>query len=221
MRTSCTSIVGDGGPARRRARADLPRRDRSYAELWTACRRFAAGLAGLGLERGERVGDLPRQADRDGRRDLRHLGRRRRVRAGQPAAEGRAGRLHPRRLHVRVLVTTPERLELAARGARASCGGRARRSCSAAPADAAPATRCTPGTRSCATAEARPRPGDRHRHGGDPLHLRAAPASPRAWCSRTATCGRRRERQPVPRERRRRRASSRRCRSASTPASAS
>ena len=71
----------------------------SYAELWDDVARLRRRpRPGSASQRGERVGDLPRQADRDRRLDLRHLGRRRRLRPGQPAAAGQAGRLHPRRL---------------------------------------------------------------------------------------------------------------------------
>ena len=109
----------------RGAGADLSRTRRSrYGELWDEARAFAGGLQPARPRPRRARRDLPRQADRDGGVGVRHLGGRRRVRAGQPAAAAAAGRPHPRRLR------RPRARDLggAARACCATSSGSARRS---------------------------------------------------------------------------------------------
>ena len=193
----------------------------------TRSRAFAAGLRRLGL-RPRRAGrGLPRQADRDRGRDLRHLGgrRRRSCRSTRCCGAQQVG-------HILDRLRRPGAGDLAraardaARRARPSAsrsstwslvGGAAR----ARPADAA--TRSTRGTTFLRRRPTRREPnGDRRRHGGDPLHV----GQHRQAQGRGALA-------PQPDRRRarasaqylgnhaRRRASWPPCRSASTPASAS
>jgi acyl-CoA synthetase (AMP-forming)/AMP-acid ligase II len=70
----------------------------SYGELQDSVSRFASGLISLGLARGERVASIWKNASRNGHRQLWRTGGRRCIRAAQPFAQARAGRLHHARL---------------------------------------------------------------------------------------------------------------------------
>ena len=166
-----------------------------HAHLRRACRRLRgfARRAAAARPPARRAGRrLPRKADRDGGRLLRRLGRRRRLRADQPAAASRIrSATSSRDCGVRVLVTSAERLRAASRRA-----GRAARSvehvivvgevrdgvatelaCDRArlerPSDAAARPPERAGSTSTSPRSSTPR---------------GAPGSRRASCSRTATC---------------------------------
>ena len=140
-----------GAPSRLVPRADV---QGHHAHLRRAVgrRRVVRRRAGRDRPRAQRARrHLPRQADRDRRLDLRHLGRRRRLRPDQPGAQGQAGRLHPQRLQ------RARPRDHRASGSRC-CATSSRRprsstsSCSAPRRSAVPASSCTRGTRSAAPA---------------------------------------------------------------------
>ena len=194
MRTQLHHLVADGRRAApRRAGAHLQGRD---AHLRASCGarspRSAPGCAGSACERGDRVGDLPRQADRD---------RRRRSSAPRPPAACSCrstrccGRGRSRYIladcDVRVLVTSRRAARAAARRARASASrvehvvlvGDGRR----ADADGRYGVRLgrADGRRRRIAGRRRRRSTSTWPRSSTP---RAAPASRRASCSRTATC---------------------------------
>ena len=143
-----------------------------YGELASRVQTFAAGLCKLGLARGDRVGDLARQAVRDRGRRLRRRRRGVRVRAAQSAAEAAAGRLHPARLQRAVARDVGRTPGARRRRARAMCGLparglRRRRRRHVVTGHCAACIRRRRRRRDVAHA-----PRDRHRHAGDPLHLR-------------------------------------------------
>ena len=117
--------------------------------------------------------DLSEQARRDRRHLFRRRSRRRRVRPGQPLAQGRTGGAHTARLgrrdpgHER-RPARRRRPELASSPAAARSGRRRRRAGRAA----ARGSRAARVDRAARGRSAVIAPRDRHRHRGDPLHLR-------------------------------------------------
>ena len=189
-----------GRGAERGGRVDLQGHDRDLRRALGTGRPLRRG-AGQDRARTRRARrDLPGQEHRDGRRDLRHPGGGRRVRARQPSASGAAGGVHPRRLrrprprHVAGALPADARGAGRARlGGARRAGGRRRRTGRTARASLGrlPAGRGPP---RC--------PGCRRRHGRDLLHVREhrqaegrGPFSPEP--DRRRLC-----RQPIPRERR-------------------
>ena len=203
-----------GAPSRRRPRAHVQGRDAHLRRaVGRGRRRSPPGCGELGLARGERVGDLPRQADRD---------RRRRSSAPRPPAASSCPSTRCCKAKqvayilddcsVRVLVTTAGALRAAARRAASSTAvehvvvlGAAARG------GRRPAAARLGGVR---RRRRRDRGARRHRrrHGGDPLHLGQHRQAEGRRALAPQPARRRRERQPVPRQRRRTTSSSPRCR---------
>ena len=211
MRTQLHHLVSEAAAVRGDAPA-LTVKDttRSYAEHVGRGRGGRRRAAPARPRRRGPGGGLPRQAHRDGDGDLRRVGGRRRLRAGQPAAAAQAGRVHPGRLrragpgdHARAAgdaAGRPGRVQ----GARAR-----RRDRPAAPT--APSAHYQVSTWAdlvaspAVGAPAPARPGRRPRHGRDPVHVgQHGPAQGRRALAPQPD-RRRRERQQLPRQHRRRR----------------
>ena len=194
----------------------------SYGALANDVSSFAAGLMSLGLGKSERVGIY---LDKRSETVIASF--------GAAAAGGVFVPLNPllkpeqvayilRDCNVRVLVTSPERLRCCAPVLlnAPTCGMRSSR-----PQTAWPCHR--PIRRTASVARFLDAPGrarasrDRHRHGGDPLHVGQHRQAEGRRAVPPQHGGRRQERRVVPGEPRRTTRCSRRCRCPSTPASAS
>ena len=109
----------------------------TYAQLWREVGCFAAALSDLGLRRGDRVAVYLDKRIETVTRAVRGVGRTRSFRAGQPAAEAQAGRLHHAGLRRPGPGDVARPARPAARGTRGvqvrrARGARGRRACRAA-----------------------------------------------------------------------------------------
>ena len=196
MRTQLHQIVADAARAARLLAPALTYKDTRSPTPASGVRSGRLPPARRHWARARPAGrDLPRQAHRDRGLRLRRIGRRRGLRAGQPAAAAQQVAHILNDCGARVLVTSPDasscsRQELArdARRSSTSCSWWARRA-GCGQADRQGRARAWDDLPVPAGPAARPPGGDRRRHGGHPLHVgqhrqaegrRALPSQPLA-----------------------------------------
>ena len=223
MHTQLHQIVTDMADRRGDAPA-LTFKDETvtYAELARAG--YAVRCRAAGARAGARRsrGDCARQADRDGRRGVRRVRGRRRVRAGQPGAEAGQVGLHPARLQ-RARAGHDRRAPGAAAEELADSSRRARGPAWATPPRTRPADRtsCTPSARRRRAGWSRPSASSTSTWPAI-LYTSGSTGKPKGvvLSHRNLVAGGA-ERQPVSRQPRRRRDPGGAAAAASTPASAS